>query len=259
MCKFVISGLLTAVLSLGATDRSNGQLIRIFDSAGNVNIRVPFVRVQVDPVYGTYVRAPFVRVNSPPPYYYPPQYYAQPQPGSFAPGYAPNGMPVSPSRQPRVTPRGAETSPAITGPESNRVSNPPDPPGLHSVLSPEPANPLTLDQLRRALGASSRALNGQLSRYSNAEEWQKYLRPPEFILDESQNQDVAASVSDVATLQKLLERFDRASVRPDYHLVTKLEGFQTTHQNLRSMVKMLGDIATEKMEELPAPATDKRQ
>ena len=291
---------------------ADGQLIRIFDNgAGSVNIRVPFVRVNVDPVYGTQVRAPLVRVNSPPQYYYPrqpypgrgmaPAYPAQAYPGQMAPGgNAPQPAPgvgqpsivppanarptqpppvratqPSPPTEPNRAPSNtnavqpvagtepASRQPTIVSPGSSSDANNPPDPGLRSVLTsemPATALPLTIGQQRQALQASSEALDEQLSRYSNANAWQKYLQLPSLVYDGTHDESVTPVMApaDMQALRKMKARYDKASAREDYRLVNGLSHFKETHQNLRAFVQMLENSPAANLEELPSPVTEKK-
>jgi hypothetical protein len=243
-----------------------GQLVRIFEGGG-VNVRVPFVQVNVDPYGGTQVRAPFVRINSPPGYYQPQPYYGQPiYPGNFAPSYAPNGQPVygSPIVQPPVgTPANIATvSPAIAEPgtvneiprTASRPATPPNPSEFKSVLTFEPADELDLPELRERLLSGAAELNQSMSQYSNGQLWQEHLRLPSFVGESTEwVNPVSISPEQLSQLEFVLGRFDRTSSKTELQLINKFESFHRVHRDLTSLVQRLQDQSFRNVEELPAP------
>ena len=109
-----------------------------------------------------------------------------------------------------------------------------------------------LDEQRQALVDSYQELEQALNQFANANVWQTYLKLPEFVRSPLENGDNPVVVSPVnsAALSKLLQRFDRAAERPDYHLINKMPSFQLTHENLQTF----SDSIARSMEELPPPA-----
>ncbi len=255
MNKIFVVVLSAGLFGILIAQSAEGQLIRIFDGGGNVSVRAPFVRVNVDPWGNTHVRAPFVNVYSPPGYY-------QPFPRRYVRGYPAQGVPVYSNPQPSGVPvtAPAANSPSIVGPSETAKPVPPDPPGFHSVLEPNRNNqPRSLVQQRRVLAAKSQALERSLARYSNAEAWQKFLRLPTFVFDDSTDANLAGAITakDEQSLKKMLDRFDRTAGRADYHLVTNLPGFKQTHEDLRKFTESVRSATSSSREELPPPSDKK--
>ncbi len=255
--------LLIGWILFGSLESASGQLIRIFSGGGGTSIRVPFVRVETDPVFGTYVRAPLVEINSPPRFGY--GYRAYPgrvYPGTVYPGprygLGPVYPPVSPAPanapgQP-VAPAAATPTPNINGPDP--TGNPPNPSGLNSVLSLDAGPTMDFQQQRRALLDSAQALDRGLSRYSNAQEWQEFLRLPEFLTAPAAHESAADLANEQREqLRDLLKRFDKVSQRSDYRLVNQLEPFRATHLQLSQLSQLVFATGQSQpaREELPPP------
>ncbi len=265
-------------------DAAVGQLIRIFNNGGGVDIRVPFVRVQTDGYGGSYVRAPFVQVVTPTPYFPAQPYYVQPaQPGyvqpptryNHAPAYAPGQTVmdrVGPTSQPAISPGPPSLdslSPnapvAVPAREATRPSPERALPAesgadadvssgeLKSVLAGQ--GPVDgLPGLRQQLVSSARDLDRALLTYSNASLWQDYLQLPAIIDNESLWLDPASISQDQRDqLKRTLDRFDRTASRPDMRLINQFESFQRVHQQLASLLEVLPPLAAPVQEELPPP------
>ena len=59
--KYLVA-LAVALLFVFSQNPTDAQIVR-FGAGGGVNVRAPFVRVNVDPFGNTSVRAPFVNIN----------------------------------------------------------------------------------------------------------------------------------------------------------------------------------------------------
>ena len=278
--KLFFLGMAACLMWLLPTDSASGQLVRVFNGGG-VQIRAPFVRVNVGPYGGTNVRAPFVRHYSPG---YAPGYYPGPyrgnypvypsgtpypnnsypnnmvQPGTPAPSYPPSTQPVYPPRS--NVPRNNGVVPTQP-PAEPRPSNPPDVdssrgaiPGskdLRSVLETN-VDSEPLEQQRLQLAQSAKALDGSFAKFANAKSWQEYLQLPAAVFQDSRSGDVSQSLTDTdfERLRKVLQRYDSTVGDATFQKVTGLPHFQTTYRHLKTFVQQL-ESQNVAHEEIPPP------
>ena len=147
-------------------------------------------------------------------------------PVASAPGQAPPAQQPSPAtpQSPALTPSPVEQTKSAEAPVWN------------------PSRPLPIGVQWEALGNRellsrwrdvTSQFHRELDTLSTAAGWHRYLGMQE------NSSDPASSVSgrmDVVELQKLLERFDRVSVNPEYQKVSRLPSFAANHTALEEIV-----------------------
>ncbi|MCG8449651.1 MAG: hypothetical protein MI725_08735 [Pirellulales bacterium] len=193
LCTLMAFG---SVLTCLWPNASEAQIVRRF-AGGGVQIRAPFVRVNVGPYGGTSVRAPFTAVDPsgrvhvgigarllPPPVY-------------AAPPQAVSAQPVRP------LPRQEELA------------------VMDEVT--------LLDALRDA----TYRLDHRLARLTTGAGWQRHLIIPPEILGQPGS---LPSVLQIDELQKLLARYDKVSTNPEYAKIAGLPSFVATHAALREFI-----------------------
>jgi len=134
---------------------------------------------------------------------------------------------------------------------------------LHAALR-EYMMPVEL-RTRRLLTTSNHDLHRALSGLNTGARWKKYLTLPIGAVnqgDTNPNTPGVPSERNVAELKKLRGRYDLVSAKQEYHGVTRLTLFQTTHRRLQAYLDLLAEEpprrTIQSVEELPTPKLDKR-
>jgi len=187
---------------------AEAQIVRRF-AGGGVQIRAPFVRVNVGPYGGTSVRAPLVAVD-------------------------PGGVRVGLRR--RLAPMPQPLGPQQVAPAQAQIPSGGLPDGYVPFPTAEELAAMDDRALFTALSDLAYGLDVRLSRLNTGTGWQRYLRISDSVL--------VAPEENLDQLVKTLGRFDSVSDNPEFAKIAGLPSFIATKAALRQVVARLDEPRT---------------